>query len=836
MRWPWRREEAPEPARGDRPAAAPPGPAGWAFLPPLQRTADAQAPSTLGGGFIGSIPTRVDPSLMGSMGHLLEADAPAGTVAADTGSLGQPVATAQPAELALRTPEPVASRAERRHGPVGVQRSATDASGWPSRAGATDASAAGASVVDASAAGASVVDASAAGASVADVVPAVGLGTGAADAESPAARPESVAAEPMPLAGGDLGPGESDGAGTASTADLPVAARPEPEAESEWEWESRSEPQASPRGEPMGLASAGPADEAPVQRSTLGEDVLGGSDGSAGAADASSSTPSASRTSADGLPVPRRLGLGAPLPSVQRGTTAHRDEPSRGGLGPSGVSGARHDPAGPVGAAVQRSTVDPVAGLMPGEATGPDSSGARVESSIDVPATGRVEGADAESSIVPDGSTAPLLGDRPTGSALAEASAAPDRAGADPVAPGPTLPVQRASLPSSDERLGTASVAGAAPAADEGAEASVFGAPDAASDRAGRERGDGDGAAASTESAPAAIAPPAMPGSPSLPLVASRAIEPAIGAPIGVAPRGSGDRRAPSAPVVVARVVAPGVPSPEARPSGGTSARPDGATDPSGGGAVAQRSTDQTASRGAAEPQRPTASAADPTRHGLLAAVQRWNPFGTAIPARPANVPSGLDTVAALPTRPASADGLPGADDLPIPSSMPPLPQVPQGVPELPPMPDVPAPPSLPGMPSAQGGLDALGGLPARLPLAQGAAQAARSGVGGGLATIGDAAEGGVDAAEHALGEASGTASQLAAGGAAAATGATGAAGGALGTIAGAAGGGPAAPGAPTSQTEVEQLAARLYAPLVRRLKSELLLDRERRGIRIDGL
>ncbi|MGI9824261.1 hypothetical protein [Agromyces sp. Marseille-Q5079] len=44
-------------------------------------------------------------------------------------------------------------------------------------------------------------------------------------------------------------------------------------------------------------------------------------------------------------------------------------------------------------------------------------------------------------------------------------------------------------------------------------------------------------------------------------------------------------------------------------------------------------------------------------------------------------------------------------------------------------------------------------------------------------------------------------------------------------------------PGAgPTSQADVEKLAARLYAPLVRRLKSELLLDRERRGIRIDGL
>ena len=34
----------------------------------------------------------------------------------------------------------------------------------------------------------------------------------------------------------------------------------------------------------------------------------------------------------------------------------------------------------------------------------------------------------------------------------------------------------------------------------------------------------------------------------------------------------------------------------------------------------------------------------------------------------------------------------------------------------------------------------------------------------------------------------------------------------------------------------VEKLARRLYGPLVRRLKAELLLDRERRGIRIDGI
>ncbi len=44
--------------------------------------------------------------------------------------------------------------------------------------------------------------------------------------------------------------------------------------------------------------------------------------------------------------------------------------------------------------------------------------------------------------------------------------------------------------------------------------------------------------------------------------------------------------------------------------------------------------------------------------------------------------------------------------------------------------------------------------------------------------------------------------------------------------------------GASTSSgpENVEQLVRKLYTPLVRRIKAELLLDRERRGIRIDGI
>jgi hypothetical protein len=46
----------------------------------------------------------------------------------------------------------------------------------------------------------------------------------------------------------------------------------------------------------------------------------------------------------------------------------------------------------------------------------------------------------------------------------------------------------------------------------------------------------------------------------------------------------------------------------------------------------------------------------------------------------------------------------------------------------------------------------------------------------------------------------------------------------------------PAAAGAAAPTENVEQLVRKLYGPLVRRIKAELLLDRERRGIRIDGI
>jgi hypothetical protein len=44
----------------------------------------------------------------------------------------------------------------------------------------------------------------------------------------------------------------------------------------------------------------------------------------------------------------------------------------------------------------------------------------------------------------------------------------------------------------------------------------------------------------------------------------------------------------------------------------------------------------------------------------------------------------------------------------------------------------------------------------------------------------------------------------------------------------------PGIPGATASPEELDELARRLYAPMVRRLKADLLLDRDRRGLRTD--
>jgi len=78
MRWPWQR--APEVRRAD--AAPAPSPAGWAFLPPLVEAAPA-SPSILRTDFVTRLPTRAVPVQLTSLGHLVTDDAPRATIGLD---------------------------------------------------------------------------------------------------------------------------------------------------------------------------------------------------------------------------------------------------------------------------------------------------------------------------------------------------------------------------------------------------------------------------------------------------------------------------------------------------------------------------------------------------------------------------------------------------------------------------------------------------------------------------------------------------------------------------------------------------------------------------------
>jgi len=99
MLWPWQRRSSP--VTVDRPRASP---AGWAFLPPLQRQVSDEPPLMLAPTFESWLPTRAAPQRMGSMGHLVAPGAPAGTIAGTTAQLGAPVQRAIAADLTLRPP------------------------------------------------------------------------------------------------------------------------------------------------------------------------------------------------------------------------------------------------------------------------------------------------------------------------------------------------------------------------------------------------------------------------------------------------------------------------------------------------------------------------------------------------------------------------------------------------------------------------------------------------------------------------------------------------------------------------------------------------------------
>lgn len=119
MRWPWSRDrerppETPPAAVRRTPAAEPaPSPMGWAFLPPVQRTlSEPISTMTRPATFPGSLPAWTNPSFSGPLRHVVSDQAPAGVIDAGglggTSSLGAPVQrVAAGVDLALPPPAPV---------------------------------------------------------------------------------------------------------------------------------------------------------------------------------------------------------------------------------------------------------------------------------------------------------------------------------------------------------------------------------------------------------------------------------------------------------------------------------------------------------------------------------------------------------------------------------------------------------------------------------------------------------------------------------------------------------------------------------------------------------
>ncbi len=113
MRWPWQRERSePRPATSTPEAPAPPAaqlppvpPAGWAFLPPLQRTVGSMELTHGPERFADSLAARSNPSFTGTMSHLVTADAPPGVIDVDGGGTGSGDAhRSEAAEMTLLVP------------------------------------------------------------------------------------------------------------------------------------------------------------------------------------------------------------------------------------------------------------------------------------------------------------------------------------------------------------------------------------------------------------------------------------------------------------------------------------------------------------------------------------------------------------------------------------------------------------------------------------------------------------------------------------------------------------------------------------------------------------
>lgn len=146
MRWPWQRERIEPPADDvggglQQQAAAPPRvpPAGWAFLPPLQRTTGNMQLISEPDHFTGALAAWNDPSFTSPMAHLVSTAAPAGIIDVDGGGpvRGDGAYPLSSVEMTLLPPPAPGSRpTPYKAGNAGsLQRSASD--------GATSAGASG---------------------------------------------------------------------------------------------------------------------------------------------------------------------------------------------------------------------------------------------------------------------------------------------------------------------------------------------------------------------------------------------------------------------------------------------------------------------------------------------------------------------------------------------------------------------------------------------------------------------------------------------------------------------------------------------------------------------
>ncbi|MUN07389.1 hypothetical protein [Agromyces luteolus] len=753
---------------------------------------DSAPPATLRPGFVDALPTRVVPASLGTMGHLVDARAPSGTVGVDDAALGAPVQRATAVDLPLRprpsgAPAPSGGRTGRA---VAVQRAgepepvvgqATDATGAADTAGASD--------------------------SWSDSVPDDAAATTAPDPAPPDhaghdhAAPDRI--EPDRAAHDQAAPDTAQ-ARVQRTPHGPGPAAPTLGAD------PRSGSTASRPGGIGGVASDSEAGRAPatgplgagpvpgglpVQRTSAPADELADSHGPAGP------EPLAPRRGPSGREVPT-IAARTVDPPIDR-PAAGEGVPTAPFPAPPAPSAARRPGLGaPLApAAVQRSPESDGADRSPGaeasrpssehpidDATSPDPS----------PAAGAVAGEPetesawaASDEVVVTG--LPLLGDRGPGTGMSAPGPGPIASGwADP---GSGFPLA---------------------ATDTGIE---HGTDPTSSARSGDREGDGNGVeatnatpttSASLEASATPVAARGLVGAsavvqrlgaggdlpgpqaalPTVSLTPSRRIVPSVTGASAWAPAAgrAGGR------VVVARVVAP-----------------EAGNDPPAG--VGREGPDLAASVA----DLVDAASGRPIATGAPAAPSGFGSGASADP-MPGGTPSGPGPreAASVLTAPASATVQRSVAAAGTPASATSPPRGPLAVQRF-------GLPSIPSMPGA-GDLPDLSSLRRRVPDLGEAAGEARSRV--------EAAASG--AADRARDAASSTASDLRERAEQAADSARGASAAAVDDAAAAAG--AALGGGTAGAGEVEQLVRRIYGPLVRRIKAELLLDRERRGIRIDGI